>query len=134
MLKGFRDFLFRGNAIDLAVGVIIGAAFGAVVNSLAADIITPLIGWIFGTPDYSNLVLGPIKVGNLINAIISLLITAAALYFFIVAPINAMMERMKRQEQVEPPAPSVQEKLLMEIRDTLKEQRSPATRPAGSGE
>lgn len=93
MLKGFRDFLFRGNAIDLAVGVIIGAAFGAIVNSLAADVITPIIALIFGTPDYSALTLGPIMIGNLINAIITFLITAFALYFFIVAPANTMKER-----------------------------------------
>jgi large conductance mechanosensitive channel len=98
MIKGFRDFLFRGNAIDLAVGVIIGAAFGAVVSSLAADVITPLIGAIFGTPDYSSLMIGPIMIGNLINALISLLITAFALYFFIVAPMNAARERFMPQE------------------------------------
>lgn len=100
MLKGFRDFLFRGNALDLAVGVIIGAAFGAVVSSLAADVITPIIGLIFGTPDYSGITLagGAIKIGNLINAIISLLITALALYFFIIAPANAVKERFTPKE------------------------------------
>jgi large conductance mechanosensitive channel len=95
MLKGFRDFILRGNAMDLAVGVIIGAAFGAVVNSLAADILTPIIGAIFGQPDFSAITIGPIKIGNLLNAIISLLITALALYFFVVAPMNALNQRFK---------------------------------------
>lgn len=90
MLQGFRDFIIRGNAIDLAVGVIIGAAFSAVVTSLSADIITPLIGLLFGNPDFSAIVFGPFNVGNLINAIVQLLITAFVLYFFIVAPMNRL--------------------------------------------
>lgn len=95
MFKGFRDFIFRGNAIDLAVGVIIGAAFSSVVTSLSNDVITPIITAIFGSPDYSFLVLGPVKIGNLLNAVISFLITAIALYFFIVMPMNVAMERFK---------------------------------------
>jgi large conductance mechanosensitive channel len=95
MLKGFRDFILRGNAMDLAVGVIIGAAFGAVVSSLAADVLTPIIGAIFGQPDFSAIKIGPILIGNLLNAIISLLITALALYFFVVAPMNALSQRFK---------------------------------------
>ncbi len=98
MFSGFRDFLLRGNAMELAVGVIIGAAFGAVVASLSADILTPLIGLLFGNPDFSQIVVGPFNVGNLINAIVNLLITAFALYFFIVAPMN----RLKPP----PPAPA----------------------------
>jgi large conductance mechanosensitive channel len=98
MLKGFRDFVLRGNAIDLAVGVIIGAAFGAVVSSLAKDVLTPIVGAIFGQPDFSAIRLGPILVGNLLNAIISFLITAFALYFFVVAPMNAASERFKAKE------------------------------------
>ena len=98
MLKGFRDFVLRGNAIDLAVGVIIGAAFGAVVSSLAADVLTPIVGAIFGQPDFSTIVLGPIKIGNLLNAIFSFLITAFALYFFVVAPMNKVSERFKPKE------------------------------------
>jgi large conductance mechanosensitive channel len=101
MLKGFREFILRGNAIDLAVGVIIGAAFSAVVNSLAADVLTPLIGAIFGNPDFSAIAFGPIKIGNLLNAIISFLITAFVLYFFIIAPMNALAERF----QPKPPEP-----------------------------
>jgi large conductance mechanosensitive channel len=97
MLKGFRDFILRGNVIDLAVGVIIGAAFAAIVASLSADVITPLIATLFGSPSVGELMLGPINLGNFINAIISFLITAFAVYFLIVSPMNALMERFKPQ-------------------------------------
>ena len=121
MLKGFRDFLLRGNVLDLAVGVIIGAAFTGVVNALAEGLLTPLIGLIFGQPDFSNLDVGGFGFGTLLNALVSFLITALVLYFFIIAPVNAFTRRMKAEEAVDPPAPSVQEKLLSEIRDLLKE-------------
>ena len=98
MLKGFRNFVLRGNAMDLAVGVIIGAAFGAVVSSLAKDVLTPIVGAIFGQPDFSAITLGPILIGNLLNAIITFLITAFALYFFVVAPMNAVNQRYKAKE------------------------------------
>ncbi len=98
MIKGFRDFILRGNVLDLAVGVIIGAAFSAVVSSLAADVLTPIIGLLFGNPDFSTVKLGPINIGNLINAIITFLITALALYFFIVVPANRLLARFKPQE------------------------------------
>lgn len=131
MLKGFRDFLLRGNVLDLAVGVIIGAAFTGVVNALAEGLLTPLIGLLFGQPDFSNLDVGGFGFGTLLNAIIAFLITALVLYFFIVAPVNALSKRMKAQEEVNPPAPSVQEKLLTEIRDLLKERGQPgADRPS----
>ncbi|HMQ34204.1 MAG TPA: large conductance mechanosensitive channel protein MscL [Chloroflexaceae bacterium] len=122
MLKGFRDFLFRGNAIDLAVGVIIGAAFTGIVNALAEGLLTPLIALIFGQPDFSTWNVGGFGFGTLVNAIISFVITAVVLYFFIVAPMNTMMKRLKLEEEVEPPAPSMQEKLLTEIRDLQKQQ------------
>ncbi|NTW97951.1 MAG: large conductance mechanosensitive channel protein MscL [Oscillochloris sp.] len=103
MFKGFRDFILRGNAIDLAVGVIIGAAFGAVVSSLSADVITPIIGMIFGKPDFSTILIGPVKIGNLLNALVNFLITAVALYFFIVAPLNVVNERLKPKAPAPPP-------------------------------
>jgi large conductance mechanosensitive channel len=106
MFKGFRDFILRGNAIDLAVGVIIGAAFGAVVSSLSADVITPIIGMIFGKPDFSAILIGPVKIGNLLNAIVNLLITAFVLYFFIIAPLNTINERRKPKEAPAPDAPT----------------------------
>src|SRR3712207_4558549 len=95
MIKGFRDFILRGNILDLAVAVIIGAAFGAVVNSLVTDVITPLIGAIGGNPDFSAYTLGPIMIGNFINALLSFLIVAAIIYFLIVAPMNRLMARIR---------------------------------------
>ena len=118
MLKGFRDFIGRGNVIDLAVGVIIGAAFGAVVDSLVKDVITPVIGMLGGQPDFSALKLGSIAVGNFVNAIIAFLIKAAGLYFLIVLPFNRVAARMAA---VAPPHP--QEVLLREIRDLLQQQK-----------
>ena len=79
MLKGFRDFVARGNVVDLAVGVIIGAAFGGIVDSLVKDIITPLLGLVGGTPDFSALKLGPIGVGHFVNAVIAFALKAAGL-------------------------------------------------------
>jgi large conductance mechanosensitive channel len=120
MLKGFRDFILRGNVLDLAVGVIIGAAFGAVVASLAEDVLTPIIGALFGQPDFSALMLGPIRIGNLLNALITFLITAFALYFFVVTPVNAAVARMKKDEPAPPPVQTDETKLLIEIRDLIK--------------
>jgi large conductance mechanosensitive channel len=115
MLKGFRDFIARGNVLDLAVGVIIGAAFGAIVDSLVKDLITPLIGLIGGTPDFSALKLGPINIGNFINALIAFLLKAAGLYFFIIVPFNRFASKLKPP----PPPPTQAEVYLKEIRDAL---------------
>ena len=124
MIKGFRDFLLRGNVVDLAVAVIIGAAFGAVVTSLVTDVITPVIGAIGGNPDFSAYTLGPIKIGNFINALLSFLIIALVVYALIVVPMNRIMERTRRQtESGEPPAPTKEEVLLAEIRDALVQPR-----------
>ncbi len=123
MLKGFRDFVLRGNVIDLAVAVIIGAAFGAVVKSLVEDIITPLIGAIFGQPDFSAIVLGPLKIGSFLNALVGFLLVAVAVYFFIIVPINTATARVKKPEETPAPALTDEAKLLMEIRDLLRQQR-----------
>jgi large conductance mechanosensitive channel len=108
MFKGFREFVLRGNVIDLAVGVVIGAAFGAVVTSLTKDILTPLIAAIVGKPDFSALVLtingANISYGNFLNALISFLLVAAAVYYFVITPVNAFMARVKRGEL--PPDPT----------------------------
>ncbi len=125
MLKEFREFAVRGNVVDLAVGVIIGAAFGAIVKSLVEDILTPLIAWIIGQPDFSGLAAGPVMYGRFINAVIGFLLIALVVFFVIVKPTNALMKRVRRQEEVTPPAPSVQEKLLTEIRDALVAARAP---------
>jgi large conductance mechanosensitive channel len=123
MIKGFRDFIMRGNVIDLAVGVIMGAAFGAIVNSLVADIITPIIGMIFGAPDFSAIKLGAINVGNFINVVVSFLFTAIGVYFFIVTPINQLKKMTTRQQEAAPPPPPPrQEVLLEEIRNLLAKQ------------
>jgi large conductance mechanosensitive channel len=95
MLKGFREFVLRGNIVDLAVAVIIGAAFGVVITSLVKDVITPLIGAMFGSPDFSALTLGPILIGNFINALLAFLTVAVAVYFLVVAPMNRYMARFK---------------------------------------
>lgn len=99
MLKGFRDFILRGNVLDLAVAVVIGGAFGAIVTSLVKDIITPLIAAIVKKPDFSYLVLdingGKITYGNFLNALFSFVLIAAAVYFLVVLPLNTLMARMK---------------------------------------
>jgi large conductance mechanosensitive channel len=99
MLKGFRDFILRGNVVDLAVAVVIGAAFGAIVTSLVKDIITPLIAAIVKKPDFSYLVLklngANITYGNFLNAAISFFLIAASVYFFVVLPLNTLLTRMK---------------------------------------
>ena len=100
MLKGFRDFILRGNVVDLAVAVILGAAFNAIVASLVADVLNPLIAATVGKPDFSSVVLhvggGVIKVGNFFNAAVSFLIVATVVYVAIVLPMNAMQARMKK--------------------------------------
>jgi large conductance mechanosensitive channel len=127
MLKGFREFISRGNVVDLAVGVIMGAAFSAVVGSLVADVITPLIGAVFGKPDFSGIALGPIGIGKFINAVVNFLLVAIGVYFFIVLP----MTRLMRKEEAAPPPPPVtaEEKLLAEIRDLLARRQTEVRSP-----
>ncbi len=107
MLAGFRKFILRGNVVDLAVAVVIGAAFGAVVSSFVADVLTPLIAAIAAKPDFSALVVtvhgSVIKYGSFLNALISFFMIAAAIYFFVVAPLNAWNERRMRGQA--PPDP-----------------------------
>jgi large conductance mechanosensitive channel len=119
MLKGFRDFILRGNVLDLAVAVIIGAAFGAVINSLVADVLNPLIAAVVGKPDFSAIVLnvgsGHVKVGNFFNALISFVIVATTVYFVIVLPANTIMARFKKPEPAAPPATKPCPECLSEI-------------------
>jgi large conductance mechanosensitive channel len=102
MLRGFREFVMRGNVIDLAVAVVIGAAFGAVIAAFVKDLITPLIAAFVGKPDFSALGVtingSRLLVGDFLNALISFLLVAAAVYVFVVTPMNAMAERRKRGE------------------------------------
>lgn len=106
MLKGFKQFILRGNVVDLAVGVMIGAAFSAVVSSLVANILTPLIGAIIKTPDFSELsftINGSVfTYGLFLNALIAFLIVAMAIYFFVVTPINALIARSKMGKPEDP--------------------------------
>ena len=104
MFKGFRDFILRGNVLALAVGVIIGAAFGAVVTSLVKDVFTPFIGNLVGKPDFSAIAYDHIMIGNFLNAIIGFLLIAFSVYFFIVMPANALMNRFKKPIPETPPA------------------------------
>lgn len=106
MLKGFRDFVLRGNVVDLAVAVVIGAAFTGVVNSLVSDIINPFIAAIVHKPNFSYLVFqvhgGKITYGNFVNAVIQFLIVAAAIYFFVVMPLQKLLKRFN-PNKAEPP-------------------------------
>jgi large conductance mechanosensitive channel len=108
MLRGFKEFVLRGNVVDLAVGVVIGAAFGAVIAALVKDLLTPLIAALAGKPDFSALGLtihgSRLLVGDFLNALISFVLIAAAVYFFVVMPVNAMIARRKRGEV--PPDPT----------------------------
>ena len=100
MLKGFRDFILRGNVVDLAVAVVIGGAFAAIVNALVADIINPLIAAIVSKPDFSAFLMlhvhgGVIKYGDFLNALISFLIIAATIYFLVVLPVNTLLAKFR---------------------------------------
>lgn len=107
MFEGFRKFIMRGNVIDLAVAVVIGAAFGALITSLVDDIINPLLAAVVGKPDFSDLTISvrdaTITYGNFITAVINFLLIAAAIYFLIVKPMNMMQERLDRGKGTEEP-------------------------------
>ena len=108
MLDGFKKFILRGNVVDMAVGVVIGAAFGGVVTEMTKAFLTPLIALIVGKPDYSKLkfyVRGTVfPIGDFINACVSFFLIAAAIYFFVVVPVNLLVARMNRGEK--PPDPT----------------------------
>jgi large conductance mechanosensitive channel len=107
-MGGFRQFVLRGNVVDLAVAVVIGGAFGAVVAALVKDLLTPLIGALFGKPDFSALVVNvngsQFLIGDFINAVVAFLLVAAAVYYVIVVPMNAINARRNRGEA--PPDPT----------------------------
>ena len=119
MLKEFKEFIVKGNAIDLAVGVLIGASFAQVVKAFLDGIIQPLLNQIGGKPNVS-LHLWIFDVGLVVNAILSLIIIGAILFFIIIKPMNHLKALTKKQEAAAPPEPTAQEKLLVEIRDLLK--------------
>jgi len=119
MLKGFKDFLMRGNVVDLAVAVVIGAAFGAVIKSFV-DVIMSLVGKIGGEPNFDAWRPGGVPIGAFITALTTFLIVAAAIYFVVVMPLNKLAERRARGLEPETEAPSEEVALLTEIRDSLR--------------
>ena len=123
IINDFKSFILKGNVVDLAVGVVIGAGFGKVVESVVKDLITPLIGFIGGQPDFSAVKAGPLMIGSFLNAGIAFLILAAVIFFLVVKPMNALMALAMKKAGEKPAAPApVPEdvKLLIEIRDLLK--------------
>jgi large conductance mechanosensitive channel len=137
MLKGFKDFLLRGNVVDLAVAVVIGAAFTAVVGQFTASFLEPLIALVGG----GGLDGGTFTIDEqvfdwaaFVNAVITFVLTAAVVYFVVVLPMKSIIERRKRGEEAGPAEPT-QVELLVEIRDLLRAQqgRGPGTDPSGPG-
>jgi large conductance mechanosensitive channel len=102
MLQGFKQFMLRGNVLDLAVAVVMGAAFGAVVTALVKDLITPIIAAIVGKPDFSGIAFtineSKFPIGDFINALVSFILIGAAVYFFVILPVNKILARMRRGE------------------------------------
>ncbi len=105
-MKGFKQFILRGNVVDLAVGVVIGASFTAIVKALVENIVTPLISVLIKAPDFSNMFFvingSKFMYGNFLNALISFIIVAVAIYFFVVLPINALIARTKKGVPIDP--------------------------------
>lgn len=127
MLKEFKQFIARGNLVEIAVGLVMAVAFGAVVTSLVTDVFTPLVGAVFGEPDFSGLTLtiwndAEISYGSTLNALIAFLSVAIAVFFFVVRPYNALRARIARGETKEdtPVDPPDEIALLREIRDELR--------------
>lgn len=119
MLRGFKQFIMRGNVLDLAVAVVIGAAFGAVVTALVKDLITPLIAALVGKPNFASLGFtingSHFPVGDFINALVSFLLVSAAVYFLVVLPVNTLLARMRRGEASPDPTTKKCPECLSEI-------------------
>ena len=118
-MRGFKQFIMRGNVLDLAVAVVIGAAFGAVVTALVKDLITPLIAAVVGKPDFSSLGFtvnaSHFPLGDFVNALVSFLLISAAVYFIVVLPVNTLMARMRRGEASPDPTTKKCPECLSEI-------------------
>ena len=125
VLAEFREFVLRGNLVDLAIAVVLGAAFGALVTSLVTNLVTPLIAAIGGKPDFSDLAFtingSRFGYGAFFNALLAFLVIAAVIFFLVVKPVNALLERNNRDAEPEPAAPTPDVALLTEIRDLLRE-------------
>ena len=138
ILRGFRNFVMRGNVVDLAVGVVIGAAFNGLVQQLTSSFLQPLIKLLSGGKEFS----GKWAVNKdvvfdwsaFLNAVVAFLLTAAALYFLVVLPVNKLHERMARGEEPEPEAPSQEVQLLTQIRDALTDGRVAAGTRTATGQ
>lgn len=106
MLKGFKEFLFKGNIVDLAVAVVIGGAFGSVVTALVKDIVTPVIAAVGGQPDFSQLFFtinnSKFMIGDFLNAVVSFVIVGAVIYFGVILPMNKLLDRMRQGKTVDP--------------------------------
>jgi large conductance mechanosensitive channel len=128
MIKEFREFLLRGNVIDLAIAVVLGAAFGAVVTSFVNDILMQVIAMVGGEPDFSGLSFtindAEFRYGAFLNAVIAFVIIGAAVFFLVVKPLNALMARRKAGLEPEPEAVPEDVVLLGEIRDLLRAERA----------
>lgn len=127
MIKGFKDFISRGNALELAVGVVIAAAFGKVVDSIVNGLINPFIAGVIGKPNFDDVLafkLGTatLRPGLIITALVNFILIALAVYFLIVVPMNKMNELAKRKKNIEDPSPAepTDVELLVEIRDLLR--------------
>lgn len=129
MLKGFREFIMRGNVVDLAVAVVIGAAFTEVIKAFTAGIITPLIAAIFGKPDLNDVGTFTINgahfsIGVVLTALVLFVLTAAVIYFFVVVPMNKMRELQERRAGGPPEAEESELDVLKQIRDQLGQQQN----------
>lgn len=117
MLKGFQNFIMKGNVVDMAVGVVVGVAFGNVVTTLTKGFVTPLIGVFGGTPDFSSVTFtlngSTFLVGDFLNALISFLMVSAVIYFFVVLPMNEMTKRMQSGKSTDPTEKACKECLSM---------------------
>jgi large conductance mechanosensitive channel len=113
IVKEFREFILRGNVVDLAVAVVIGAAFTAVVNALVKDLLTPVIAAIFGKPDFSNLAFtindSRFAYGDFLNALLTFLLVAAVVFFLVIKPVNALLDALRTEPEVESPTRSCPE-------------------------
>jgi large conductance mechanosensitive channel len=140
MLSGFKKFILKGNVIDLAVAVVIGSAFSAVVDALVKSVLMPLISLLVGEPNFDNfLAFGDVRFGVLLTAVVNFLLVASALYFVIVAPMNRLIEHRNRklgigQDAKKEAAEDPQIALLKEIRDALQNQNQKQAQitPAGA--
>jgi large conductance mechanosensitive channel len=128
MLKEFRAFILRGNLVDLAVAVVVGAAFTALVNSLVENLITPLIAAVAGEPDFGRLAFeingSRFGYGEFLNALLTFLLVSAVLFFLVIKPVNLVLERLRLAERAVP-APSPELAVLTEIRDLLRDEAHP---------